>query len=154
MFEGLLDGQHDKQLIKLLYRTAEWHGLAKLRLHTDQSLDLLEALTIEFGRLMRQFRDVTCSQFTTMELPRETAARSRSEAQKRKGLSLSSGSHIQMAPTTAPLSMTSRSDLVVPGPESERLDGTPSDGTFISSLVNLKYSQAMFTRFPTSKIIR
>jgi hypothetical protein len=133
VFEGLLDldGQHDKQLMKLLYRTAEWHALAKLRMHTDQSLDLLEALTIEFGRLMRQFRDVMCSQFTTMELPRETAARNRREAQKQKGLSSSSGSRPQPAPETTPPSVTGtapRSDLVV-GQEFEGLDGTLTNGT-------------------------
>jgi hypothetical protein len=30
VFEDLLDGHHNKRLIKLLYRTAEWHGFAKL----------------------------------------------------------------------------------------------------------------------------
>jgi hypothetical protein len=63
--------------MKLLYRTAEWHALAKLRMHTDATLDHLESLTKEFGRLMRHFRDVTCSQFQTVELPRELAARNR-----------------------------------------------------------------------------
>jgi hypothetical protein len=32
-FEDLLDGPHNKCLMKLLYRTAEWHMLAKLRMH-------------------------------------------------------------------------------------------------------------------------
>jgi hypothetical protein len=63
--------------MKLLYRTAEWHTLAKLRMHTDATLDHMESLTKEFGRLMRQFRDITCPQFQTEELPRELAARNR-----------------------------------------------------------------------------
>jgi hypothetical protein len=63
--------------MKLLYRTAEWHSLAKLRMHTDSTLTLLETLTTEFGKLMRQFRDLTCSEFDTAELPREIAARQR-----------------------------------------------------------------------------
>lgn len=46
-------------------------------MHTDSTLTLLEELTVEFGKLMRQFRDLTCSQFQTVELPRETAARHR-----------------------------------------------------------------------------
>jgi len=74
-FEGLLDGEHDKRLLKLLYRTAEWHGLAKLRMHTQATLDHLGSLTNEYGRLMRSFRDLTCSQFTTKELQREVDAR-------------------------------------------------------------------------------
>jgi hypothetical protein len=60
--------------MKLLYQRAEWHALAKLRMHTDATLDHLESLTKDFGRLMRQFRDLTCSQFQTAELPREVAA--------------------------------------------------------------------------------
>ena len=63
--------------MKLLYRTAEWHALAKLRMQTEGSLQLLEDLTTEFGQLLRQFRDLTCATFTTVELPREAAARER-----------------------------------------------------------------------------
>ena len=63
--------------MKLLYRTAEWHGLAKLRMHTESTLALLESLTTEFGLLMQNFQELTCLQFATTELPRETAARNR-----------------------------------------------------------------------------
>ncbi|KAI0247483.1 hypothetical protein BJV78DRAFT_1133218 [Lactifluus subvellereus] len=78
-FEGLLEEPHNKRLMKLLYRTAEWHGLAKLRIHTDLTLDHLEELTKEFGLLMRQFRDQSCSQFQTVELPQEVEARKRQQ---------------------------------------------------------------------------
>jgi hypothetical protein len=77
VFEGLFEEPHNKRIMKLLYRTAEWHALAKLRMHSDSTLSLLEDVTVEFGKLMRQFRDLTCSQFQTLELPRETAARYR-----------------------------------------------------------------------------
>jgi len=63
--------------MKLLYRTAEWHGFAKLRMHTETTLTRLDELTREFGLLMRQFRDITCTQFETYELPREIEARKR-----------------------------------------------------------------------------
>jgi len=63
--------------MKLLYRTAEWHALAKLQMQTEGSLKLLDSLTTEFGQLLRQFRDLTCSTFATIELPREAAARER-----------------------------------------------------------------------------
>jgi len=62
-------------VLRLLYKAAEWHALAKLRLHTDSTLSLLEAVTREFGRLMRQFRDKTSDEFDTVDLPRETSAR-------------------------------------------------------------------------------
>jgi hypothetical protein len=65
--------------MRLLYRTAEWHGFAKLRTHTERTLEHLQLLTKEFGRDMRKFRDQTCSQFRTFELPRETAARRRNQ---------------------------------------------------------------------------
>ncbi|KAG5634505.1 hypothetical protein H0H81_001708 [Sphagnurus paluster] len=73
-FEDLLPEPHNKRLMKLLYRTAEWHALAKAWMHTESSPDLLEALTVKFGKLVREFRDLTCSVYKTVELPRETTA--------------------------------------------------------------------------------
>jgi len=35
VFEGLLDEPYNTLLMQLLYRAAEWHALAKLRVHTD-----------------------------------------------------------------------------------------------------------------------
>lgn len=82
--------------MKLLYRTAEWHALAKLRMHSDSTLVLLEELTIEFGKLIRQFRDLSCTQFQTVELPKETAARNRQQAKRQVA-----------APCTTPISAPS-----------------------------------------------
>jgi len=65
--------------MKLLYRTAEWHAIAKLRMHTDSTLEHLRRLTKEFGGLMWQFRDQMCSQFNTVELPQESATRNRQQ---------------------------------------------------------------------------
>lgn len=70
--------------MKLLYRTAEWHALAKLRMHTDSTLNLLEQLTTEFGKLMRDFRKLSGAAFETVELHRETAARNRKNIGKGK----------------------------------------------------------------------
>ena len=90
-FEDLLGDGHNKCLLKLLYRTVEWHGFAKLRLHTQATLDHLESLTKECGRLMRNFRDLTCSQFETKELQREVDARKRAQ-QRAQARGLSKGS--------------------------------------------------------------
>lgn len=76
-FEALLPPPHDRRLMKLLYRFAEWHALAKLRMHSDSTLKLLGSLTNEIGHLLRHFRDDTCPSFSTMELPREAVARQR-----------------------------------------------------------------------------
>jgi hypothetical protein len=61
----------------LLYCAAEWHAFAKLRLHTENTLNHLEELTTRLGQLVRKFREVTKSAFATFELPRETQARMR-----------------------------------------------------------------------------
>src|SRR6267154_3915625 len=74
VFEGLLDEPYNVHIMKLLYRTAEWHGFAKLRMHTDTTINHLEMLTKEFGQLMRQFHGSTCSEFETIELPCEVTA--------------------------------------------------------------------------------
>ena len=52
VFKGLLDEPHNKCIMKLLYQTAEWHTLGKLRMHTDNTLEQLHHLTKEFGALM------------------------------------------------------------------------------------------------------
>ena len=107
-FEGLLEEPHNKRLMKLLYRTAEWHGFAKLRIHTDSTLDHLEKLTKEFGLLMRHFRDLSCSQFRTMELPREVEERKRQRQRAQaKQLPASTGTGVRSEPTAASSSNTS-----------------------------------------------
>ena len=76
-------------LLRLLYKAAEWQALAKLRMHTDSTLNLLTAITREFGRLMRQFRDETSNKFHTVEFPHETGARKGGErSSKQKKLNL------------------------------------------------------------------
>lgn len=57
----------------------QWHGLAKLRLHTDDTLAHLDKLTTTLGDQLRKFKKRTCSAFETKELPRETLAREMGE---------------------------------------------------------------------------
>jgi hypothetical protein len=64
----------------LLFTLAHWHALAKLRQHTDLSLDILDSITIQLGKLLRKFKEKTCSAFDTQELKREAAARERRTA--------------------------------------------------------------------------
>ena len=73
----MLQEPYNTIVATLLYRTAEWHAFAKLRLHTESTLQHLEQLTTELGQLMRNFRDTTQSDFTTFELPKETGVRKR-----------------------------------------------------------------------------
>ena len=77
MFEGLLQEPYNTVVMTLLYQTAEWHAFAKLRQHTESTLQHLEQLTMKLGQLMRKFRDTTQSTFSTFELPKETRTRNR-----------------------------------------------------------------------------
>lgn len=68
----------------LLFELATWHSLAKLRLHTDSTLDALENSTTRLGAVLRKFESITCADFSTSELPSEEAARGRRKASKAK----------------------------------------------------------------------
>jgi hypothetical protein len=83
VLDGLLPAEHDNDIQSLLFTTAEWHTLAKIRLHTDSTLAWLDESTKAFGKQIRRFQSYTCSFFDTRELPQEEAARSR--RQKKKG---------------------------------------------------------------------
>ncbi|KAJ3919458.1 hypothetical protein F5877DRAFT_40143, partial [Lentinula edodes] len=83
VFEGLLEEADNRVLMKLLYRTAEWHALAKLRLHTDHTLDYMETRTQDWGKLMREFRDLS-EKFDTQETDREATARYKRSVEKAK----------------------------------------------------------------------
>jgi hypothetical protein len=84
VFEGLFPEDHDKIVQSLLYRFAQWHALAKLRIHSETTLSVLDSTFTRLSRQLRHFRDFTCAVFTTVELPREKAARERKAA--RQGL--------------------------------------------------------------------
>lgn len=91
---------------------AHWHGLAKLRLHTDDTLDSLDKLTTVLGDQLRKFKKRTCSAFATKELPRETQARENQKAKKVK--------KSEAAPTPAP------APAATPHMQTEESDQTPA----------------------------
>ncbi|KAG0694659.1 hypothetical protein DFH29DRAFT_1006136 [Suillus ampliporus] len=75
VFDGLLPEPHNKDVLTLLSTCAHWYALAKLRMHTDETLDLLDAVTVELGKQLRQFQKHTCEAFKTQELRREAESR-------------------------------------------------------------------------------
>lgn len=77
VFDGLFDEPYNQAILELLFLCAQWHGLAKLRMHTDQTLELLDDVTISLGQQFRFFVNIICPDFKTRELPREAAARAR-----------------------------------------------------------------------------
>ena len=81
VFEGLLRSQKENNLLRiLLFDLAMWHAYAKLRLHTDTTLDDFRTATTSLGRSVRMFIKDVCSQYNTTELPHEMAARGRRQA--------------------------------------------------------------------------
>ena len=66
----------------MLFISAYWHGLSKLRMHTDSSLEVLDIITIAFGQKLRNFAEETCKNFDTVETDKEYQARKRAEARR------------------------------------------------------------------------
>jgi len=85
VFEGLLPEPHNSAVLRLLFYLAHWHGLAKLRMHSDLTLAILDKETTVVGRLLRTFNANTCAQFKTKELRREAEARQRKSAKAAQG---------------------------------------------------------------------
>jgi hypothetical protein len=82
--EGLLDEPYNGRILTLLYRLAEWHALAKLRMHTEHTLEYLDRATTKLGHELRTFRDWTEEAYSCQELPGETDARNRRRQRKAK----------------------------------------------------------------------
>ncbi|RDB25667.1 hypothetical protein Hypma_006970 [Hypsizygus marmoreus] len=80
VFEGLLPEPHNTQVMRLLFHFGHWHGLAKLRLHSEITIDLLDKEMTVLGNALRSFKVDTCSKFATRELAREAQARKRCKA--------------------------------------------------------------------------
>ncbi|KAH7903466.1 hypothetical protein BJ138DRAFT_1107647 [Hygrophoropsis aurantiaca] len=78
-FEGFFPVPHDNIIRTLLFQLAEWHALAKLRLHTDESLELLDNSLKALATQLRKFQRLTCAAFETKELPSKTMARQRQQ---------------------------------------------------------------------------
>ena len=77
VFEGLFPEkhkQHEKNILDTLFLLATWHAYAKLRLHTDHTLESFEQLTAPLGEKLRLFAGKITQDFVVKELPKETAA--------------------------------------------------------------------------------
>ncbi|KAG2084375.1 uncharacterized protein F5147DRAFT_782501 [Suillus discolor] len=80
VFEGLLPEAHNKILLDLLFTMAHWHGLAKLCMHSDFTLEILDQQTTDLGEKFRHFKSKVCTAYHTQELDHEVNARSRQQA--------------------------------------------------------------------------
>jgi hypothetical protein len=83
VFDGLFPEPHNSSILRLLFICAHWHGLAKLGMHTDQTLEIFDSATVEIGKELRNFSNKTCPAFDTKELKREAEARKRRQSKKK-----------------------------------------------------------------------
>ncbi|KAF9458454.1 hypothetical protein BDZ94DRAFT_1313287 [Collybia nuda] len=96
VFDGLLQEPHNSRLLDLLFVMAHWRGLAKLHMHTDSTLAILDQTTTMLGQLLRDFHTKTCLSFDTKELPRKANARDRCTRQtKQKSTSTAETSAVE-----------------------------------------------------------
>ena len=79
VFEGLLPPQCDAQVQQLLFIFAQWHGLAKLRRHTTETLKIMKKITTKLGSELRSFAELTKT-MNVRETPDEYARRKRRQA--------------------------------------------------------------------------
>ena len=82
VFAGLLPDPHNAQVLRLLFILCHWHALAKLHMHTDETLAIFEGVTKDLGDHIRNFVSDTCPHFATKELLCEAEARRRRGHQK------------------------------------------------------------------------
>ncbi|KAI0082977.1 hypothetical protein BDY19DRAFT_872519, partial [Irpex rosettiformis] len=71
--EGLLPEPLNTIVLDLLWACAVWHALAKLRVHTESTLNVLEVSTTSLGIAARRFAK-ECKRHNIQELPTEEAA--------------------------------------------------------------------------------
>ncbi|KAL4244715.1 hypothetical protein ABKN59_010900 [Abortiporus biennis] len=81
-FDGLLGTSDDDIIQDLLFELATWHAFAKLRIHTETTLQLFESSIKALGAIVQHFMCTTCENYDTEELPRETAAWSHHKTKK------------------------------------------------------------------------
>ncbi|KAF8838869.1 hypothetical protein BDN67DRAFT_991113 [Paxillus ammoniavirescens] len=74
VFEGLLPLSHNKIVLDLIFDLTVWHAYAKLRLHTNNTLNFFNLATTALSQSLRKFQQKTCAEYTTTELPQEHAA--------------------------------------------------------------------------------
>jgi len=71
--DSLLLELYNAQL-SMLICMAEWHALAKLRMHMDHTLQGLDKATAMIGHELRSFQEWSGASFMVKELPSKTAA--------------------------------------------------------------------------------
>ncbi|KAF9237475.1 hypothetical protein BU15DRAFT_76019 [Melanogaster broomeanus] len=103
VFEDLVPEPHSTTIMQLLYLLAQWHGFAKLRMHTEDTLEILESLTVKLGACLRNFEAKLVRNLLQENLRSEMESRKRREARESgSNKSLTSSTTVQSAPVRKP----------------------------------------------------
>jgi len=78
--DGLLPEPYNETILSMLFVLGTWHSLAKLRMHTDSLLKLLNDVTTCLGVTLQYFTWVMCPEFAMKETATEFNKRKRKEA--------------------------------------------------------------------------
>ena len=82
-YEGLLPLEHNRTILELLFELANPHALAKLCLHTEATVDLLEVSTDHMYHAMDKFSRTACTVYNIVyERADEVEARTRRQCEK------------------------------------------------------------------------
>lgn len=150
MFDGLLPESHNQAIMRLLFIMAHWHALAKLHMHNDCTLNVMQAVTVSLGNELRKFSQTTCSAFETKELRKEYNARIRCEAnaaaKKACGATdlLNSTDEAHPAQTNPTGSLVSDLSPIQPGPSGQHLRTFNLSTYKGHSLGDCRYYQAVW----------
>ncbi|KAF8460696.1 hypothetical protein JB92DRAFT_3137451 [Gautieria morchelliformis] len=80
IIEGLVPEPFGGIILDVLWEVCQWHGLAKLRLHTETTLARLDGATTTLGKQFHRFIGEVCYHMETFETPSEVQARQRRQA--------------------------------------------------------------------------
>ena len=139
--------QHDRIVQKLLFELATWHGLAKLRIHTDSTLFDLENSATRLGNLLRKFKQEVCNKYATRDLPSEEAARGRrraAKALKAAGVQKAEG---PQAPPTLPTPSSKKSKIRQFNMETYKLHALPDVPATIRAFGVTENTSTMTVRY-------
>ncbi|KAF8240698.1 hypothetical protein L208DRAFT_1231621, partial [Tricholoma matsutake] len=142
--EGLLPEPHNGKLMTLLFHLAEWHAIAKLRMHMDFTLTLLTQSTTTIGKELCSFAEWTQT-FNTVELPRE--ADGRGHQWNCRKLTSITASGIPTPPPT----LESESQMSKTKPSSTLLKAKPTKPVTASSTANPLLVQEPESQLPKTK---
>ncbi|RPD56273.1 hypothetical protein L227DRAFT_508714 [Lentinus tigrinus ALCF2SS1-6] len=82
VIDGLLPLDDNQTIQDMLFELANWHALAKLRMHHDVTLENMEHATKHMYEAIKTFASTTCQQHEAMELPSEMEVRTRRAKRK------------------------------------------------------------------------